>query len=464
MIISRKWGRRTLRRSDPRRWRRAGAAALLAGLATLIAGAAAPFGAAALQVQASDSYSPISLDEAVEIALRRNPTLLQAYSAIEISEHNRLNAFGRFLPNVNMSFGYSNSSTGRLDALGQGIVSTSYSTQLTASYNIFDGWARFSNLKSARLGVVEQNARYRQVEFQTVRSVKQAYSATVAARELVAVEERRVLRQADQLDFVEQQLELGRATRSDVLRSQVDANNAQLALLNAQNNARTTTFRLTEVVGSETLIGPTAEAELAVTPLPYTRDQLFDMASRNAPSLQSASAAVEAAEANVSSARSSYLPSISLSGGWGWANQQFPPTNRSWSLSLRGSYPLFNGFQRETALFRARAVANQSRQSERAAALNLSSELDAAYASSQSALAGVDLAERNVALSEESLRVVQERYRLGLATILELQDAQITLTQAEVDLVSRQFDYDVAVASIEALLGQALGQSPGGQP
>ena len=74
------------------------------------------------------------------------------------------------------------------------------------------------------------------------------------------------------------------------------------------------------------------------------------------------------------------------------------------------------------------------------------------------ALAGVDLAEQNVDLSEESLRVVQERYRLGLATILELQDAQITLTQAEVDLVSRRFDYEVAIAAIEALLGRSLDQ------
>ena len=72
----------------------------------------------------------------------------------------------------------------------------------------------------------------------------------------------------------------------------------------------------------------------------------------------------------------------------------------------------------------------------------------------------MDLAERNVELSEESLRVVQERYQLGLATILELQDAQITLTQAEVDLVRGRFDYETALAGIEALLGRRLDQQP----
>ena len=254
------------------------------------------------------------------------------------------------------------------------------------------------------------------------------------------------------------QLELGRATRSDLLRSQVDLNNARLALLNAQNDARTTTFRLTEVVGSETRVGPTAEAVLDASPLPFTRDQLFALAGSSAPSLQTAEAATKAAEAGVSSARSAYLPSVSLSGGYAWANNNFPPANRSWSLSLRGSYPLFNGFQREVQVFQARARADLAQEQERAVQLNLSSELDGAFSSTQSALAGIDLAGQNVELSEESLRVVQERYRLGLATILELQDAQITLTQAESDLVIRRFDYQLAVATIEALLGRSVEQ------
>lgn len=453
MTTSHRSGPGGRRRAGLRRW----GFALLPGL---LFASAMTTDAAVAQIQAADNVRAITVDEAVEIALRRNPTLLQAYSSIEMAEHNRLSAFGSLLPSLNMSFGYSNSSTGRLDPLGEGIVATSYSTQLSASYNLFNGWSRFTDLKGARLGVVEQNARYREAEFRVTQQVKQAYAATVAARELVAVEERRVQRAADQLEFVRQQLELGRATRSDSLRSQVDLNNARLALLNAENTARTTTFRLTEVVGSETLVGPTAEAELAATPISFTRDELFTMADVTAPALQAATAAVEAADAAISSASSSYLPSISLGGGWGWSNQEFPPSNRSWSFSLRGSYPLFNGFQRETQVFRARSQADQARQAERAAQLNLSAALDEAFASAQSALAGVDLAVQNVELSEESLRVVQERYGLGLATILDLQDAQITLTQAEVDLVNRRFDYEVGVAVIEALLGRRLDQQP----
>ena len=410
----------------------------------------------AQEQQEQEAFRPITLEEAVSTAIRRNPGLSQARTNIETAEHTRLGAYGNFLPDLSLSYGYSNASSGRLDPTGQGIVTTSYSTQLSANYTLFDGWRRFTDLRGAKLGVLEQNARYRQTEFQTVQQVKQAYFNAVAARDLVGVEERRVERQEDQLDFVEQQLELGRATRSDLLRSQVDLNNARLALLNAENNARTTTFRLTEVVGSETRVGPVPEATLEAQPLPFSRDQLFSIAEQSAPSLRTAEAATEAAEAAVSSARSAYLPSLSFNGGWAWSNAEFPPTNRSWSIRLSGNMPLFNGFQRETQVYQARARADLAEQTERAARLNLNSELDAAYSSAQSAQAGIDLAVQNVALSEESLRVVQERYRLGLSTILELQDAQITLTQAEADLVLRRFDYQLALAQIEALLGRAV--------
>ena len=67
-----------------------------------------------------EAFRPITIEEAVEAARRRNPSLQQAYSAIEQAEHNRLGAYGQFLPAVNMSFGYGNSSSGRLDAIGQG--------------------------------------------------------------------------------------------------------------------------------------------------------------------------------------------------------------------------------------------------------------------------------------------------------------------------------------------------------
>lgn len=398
----------------------------------------------------------VGLAEALEMARQHSPSLAQSASALEIARSGQLSALGGFLPTLNLGYSYNNSSSGRLDPTGQSITTTNYSAQLTGGIDLFRGLRRFSDLRGAKLGVEASSARYREARYQTAEAVKVTYYNAVARRELMRVEADRVQRQEDQLSFVDQQLELGRATRSDVLRSQVDLNNARVALLTAENAARASTYTLAEAVGVTEPLVPETGADLAGTDALLAEDEILSMALAGAPGLVSARADAAAAAASVASARSAYLPTMRLSGGWAWSNSEFPPQNRSWSVSVSGNLPIFDGFSRENTLYRAQAQRDQAIASERAAEIGLRKDIDAALGIIAAAQASIGLAEQTVELSEEDLRVTQERYRLGLATILDLQSAQITLRQAEVDLITRQFDYQIGLARLEALLGSDL--------
>jgi len=398
----------------------------------------------------------LTLEQAIQIAMQNNPALKQSQANLDQSRYQRLAAYGNFLPSVNASYGYSNSSSARLDVTQQSLTTTSYSFQLSGSYDLFTGLRRFDQMRAANLGVQAQEASYRESRYQTLLDVKTAYYNAVANRDLVSVQAATVQRQQDQLNFVRQQLQLGRSTRSDLLSSEVDLNNAKLALLNAQNSARASTFQLAQALGVDQRVAPVAEATLQIDSLSYDRLQLQQMALARAPSVQSAKASAQAAQAQVSAAKSSYLPNLTFSGGWAWQNTTFPPENRSWSLRLQGSIPLFNGFQRESQLFEAQAQADVAQAQERSAELALRTNVDNAYNQVQTAISGGDLAQKSVELSQENLRVTQERYRLGLATILDLQQAQINLQQAQVNLVQRKFDYQIGLAQLEALLGGGL--------
>ncbi|HKK07998.1 MAG TPA: TolC family protein [Gemmatimonadota bacterium] len=411
--------------------------------------------------QAGPAAREVTLEEAQQIAMRNNPSLRRSKSDLDVARYQRLAAYGNFLPSLNAGYGYSNSSVARLDPTQQALTRTSYSFQLSGSYDLFTGLRRFSQMKASNLNVQAQESSYREARFQTLLDVKTAYYNAVANRDLVSVEAARVKRQQDQVDFVRQQLQLGRATRSDLLSSQVDLNNAKLALLNARNSARSATFALAQAIGVDQPVAPVAEASLGIDSLSYERDQLQALAMSRAPSVQSARASAQAARAQVASAKSSYLPDLSLSGGYSWQAQDFPPGNRSWSIRLTGSIPLFNGLQRESQLFQAQAQADAAGAQERSAELALRKNVDDAYNQVQTAIAGADLAQTSVQLSQENLRVTQERYRLGLSTILDLQSAQINLEQAQVDLVQRKFDYQIGLARLEALLGGALPGAAG---
>jgi outer membrane protein len=407
-------------------------------------------------VRAQEAVRQVTLEEALGMAERNNPNLEQSAASVDIAGYQELTAWGSFLPNLSLSYQYSDASSGRLDPTGQAITTTSYSAQLRGSVDLFRGFRRFSDLKGARLGVEASEARYREAEFTTSEGVKISYYNAVANRELVQVERDRVKRQEDQLAFVEQQLELGRATRSDVLRSQVDLNNARVALLNAENSARNSRYALAEAVGVSEPLEPVEAAGLEAAPLPYEMNEILSMALAGAPALVSARATAAADETLVTSAKSAYLPSLTFGGGWAWSNIEYPPQSRSWSLSLSGSLPLFNGFTRESQLYTARARADQSRSAERAVELKLRKDVDQAMGTIDAAVASIDLAEQSRELAAEDLRVSQERYRLGLATILDLQSAQIALLSAQVDVIRRRFEYQLGLARLEALLGTDL--------
>ncbi|MEE8175505.1 MAG: TolC family protein, partial [Gemmatimonadota bacterium] len=119
---------------------------------------------AAPSVLDADSIREVTLEEALGIARTLNPELRVSGTGVEQAEYNRLDAFGNFLPDFNAGFGYSNSSTGRLDQTGQAITTTSYFFQLTGRYNLFEGFRKFTELKSARLDLSAEQARYRQDE------------------------------------------------------------------------------------------------------------------------------------------------------------------------------------------------------------------------------------------------------------------------------------------------------------
>lgn len=398
----------------------------------------------------------VSLEEAIEVALRESPSLTRADAGLAMAAADRLDAIGSFLPSADLGYGYQRSNTGRLDPTGQAITQQSHTLQLGANVELFDGGRRFANLRSTARGLDAEQATVRSERLETVLAVKETFFGAIAARDLLRVEEQRVARLEDQLEFVRRQLALGRATRSDELRSSVDLNNARLDRLNAQFAIREATFELATVMGVAEPVAPLEEAELETPAFPLSREEVVAMALEQGPSVVAARASADAARAAVSAARSAYWPSLSLRGGQSWRNEGFPPEDGSWSVSLQANMPLFDRLGREAAVDRSQALARIATADAREAELSLRTEVEAAYNALEAARAGIDLAAETVELAREDLRVSEERFRVRLATILDLQAAQIAFHEAEIDLIQRRFDLALAVAELEALIGRRL--------
>jgi len=138
------------------------------------------------------------------------------------------------------------------------------------------------------------------------------------------------------------------------------------------------------------------------------------------------------------------------------ANSPLNDLNPSWSARLSFSYPLFNGFSRELQMTRSAVTREATYAEAEDARRQVTAQLTQYLAALVSARTRLEIAEANRAASEEDVRVQRERYRLGAATIVDVLASQVNLDQAEVDIVQARFDFLVAKAQIEALVGREL--------
>lgn len=424
-----------------------------------------------LLAQAASVVAPVAaqqrvtLSEAIRLAEQFQPRVIQAIGSTRTSDARVRTAKGAFLPNLTVSANGSNSFSEnvRLDpatgiVLEGGSTSQSVSSSVNTSIQLFGGFSRTAELSSARAAGDAADAGLVDARFQQALQTTNQFFDALSALRLVAVREASVRRAEEQLSTSIARLAAGAATRSDSLRSLVGLGNAQLQLLTAQAALASAEANLGRLVGATARVSAVDDSSFyQIVPILDTVSLVAEAVNR-APSVQVAEANLRAAEASLKVSRSGYWPSLNLSANAGLngtnRNDYRLLSNNNVSLSL--NWQLFNRFGREQGVVQQSVAVDNSRaqtaETRRLVVANLTSEL----ADLEAARLRITITQRSVVAATEDLRVQQERYRLGAATILDLLTTQEALTQAEVDAVNARFDYLRARAAIEALIGRPL--------
>jgi outer membrane protein len=400
----------------------------------------------------------LTLERARQLAVEHAPAAVGAEAAARSARADLLQVRGALLPSFGLNSIYSNSSNQRFDQTTGQLVSESYTAQVSGSYEIFSGGRRLAQLRAAGAGLDAAEARSREQAYVVVLRATEAYYAAAAASDLVAVADQRLERANQQAEFARNRYEVGTATTSDVLRAEIEMANAELAAMEARVALRSTSLELGRLVGVAGEVRTDDEALPGSAPVLPALAALVERGLRSSPAVLAAEAGHASRRAERLAAYTPYIPSLRATGGYDWFAYDFPPDQRSWSLRLVASVPLFNGFQREAAVMRAAAA-------EDAAAAQLRDATIATRVAVESAVQEIELAghrlqvsERTVELAREDLRVQEERYQIGAATILDLQASQVTLAESEVAVVRARQALGGAVARLEAVLGESLDE------
>lgn len=414
---------------------------------------------------AQDQRPGVRLDEAIRLAELAQPSVVQARTGVINAEARRRVTNGAFLPNLSFSSNGSTSfsegssrvdqSTGEI--ISGNTTSSSFGGSISSSIDLFTGFRRGADRRAAGAQVTAAEASLTNATFQQKLATTNQFYDALAAEQLLGVRAASLRRAEEQLNVAVNRLRAGAATTSDSLRSLVTVGQARLQLITTETQLASAEANLGRLIGREGRVRALADSALFEIRTVDTTG-LRQEALNNAPTVQVALANADAARASLSAAKAAYWPSLNLSG-----SNSFNANGRndyeifqSRQVSLGLSWQLFNRFSREqniqTQISSLEVAEANQAESRRQVLANLTVRLAELYA----AATRIEITRTSVAAATEDLRVQQERYRLGLATIVDLLTAQEALNQAEVDAVNARFDYLRAKAQIETLIGRSL--------
>lgn len=419
------------------------------------------------------SAEVLTLEQCIQRALETNGSsqygLPNALEGHHRSKQGVWTAWGNLLPSLSHGYNYSHSKfpstviynpiTGQFEQSSGG-SSTSWSTSFGLNHTVFDGGANIYRVSQAYQSRAINAENLRAAENALVFGVKEAYFNLLKSMQLVGVQEAAVLRAEQFFKTIESRYELGSASLSEVLKAKVQLGTEQLALLQRQNDVQNNRARLNTIL-NRNVDEPLEIAEVSAEgPAAMTYEDALAAARIESPEVVASRANLRLAKSEMGIARSTLFPTFSWS-----ASRSFAPESRDDLLSFDGKYGtwairaslgfnLFDSFHWKTAISNARVGLKYARETDRQTGMAVELAVKQSYLGVELANESRNLAEKTERSAQEDFNLAQEKYNLGAATILDLLDAQASLTRAQTDRVNALYDQYVAVALLQNAVGR----------
>lgn len=412
----------------------------------------------------------LTLEECIDLALKTNGSSQYGVPQARESEHRAgqgvWTSWGNLLPSLSFSQNYSHSKyppDSILDPLtGEYVSSPSSSSRWSASFNLdhtlFDGGANWYSVSQSYHNRTIGRENLRGAQNSLVLGVKENYFGLLKSQELVSVQEAAVRRAEQFHKTVESKYELGSASLSEVLKAKVDLGTAQLELLRRQNDVRNGQAGLNTVLNRPVDSPIEVTAVTAEGPQTPSYEEALQAAKNESPDLGGARANLGSAKDELGIARATLLPRLGWSATRSFASTEsgdlYQGRSGTWSTGVGISYNIFNAFHQKTAISNARVSLKYARESEQQTEKAVELAIKQSYLGVELARESRNVADQTEASAQEDYNLAQEKYNLGAATILDLLNAQESLTRAQTDKVNALYDHYVAVARLQNAMGR----------
>lgn len=399
---------------------------------------------------------PLTLDQAVETALKFHPSIIAAEKAVEAGRQRVGQARAGYYPHIDISGSYT-----KYDP-PPGTVSLPpgtgrppydrYAASATISQTIFDFGKTGGTVSIHRHNLDALSSELRGVTNDVIFNVKQAYFGVARCERNRKVVEQTVKMLEMKLEQAEGFYKTGVRSKFDVTKARVDLSNARLDLVRAENACRIAVLNLNNTMGVPDAPKYEMEDILSYQKYEITFEEALQRAYSNRPDLTALEARKKAANASLTLAKSGYFPTISANAAYNWAGEEFP-LESGWSATAMVTFPLFSGFQTMYQAGEARANMMALDANIEALRQAVLLEVKKAYLNLLEAEERIKVSELVVEQAKENLEIADGRYKAGVGNPIEVADAEVAYSAAQMDYIQALYDYRIAQAGIEQTMG-----------
>lgn len=419
-----------------------------------------------------------TLDEAIEIALKNNPSLNAAREGLRASVYRVKKSRSDLFPKADLQFSYSRLdprtvrrgnvfvdigralvdtfNTGDPNDIRPGAYDNNFSTALQVVQPVYNGGANWASVSLARAQEMGSEHALEDAKQQVILDVKTRYLSALQAQELVVLAQKSLESSQAHLSSSQKMLEVGLRNRTDVLRWEVQVANSEGQLVEAENNLEIALASLKQAMGvpykEEVSVSP-----LSFQPVPLSAnldDQVEKTKTRH-PGLKAISASVDARRAGVRLAWAAFQPKVNFVYQLGWEqnNTLALDSFSYWSAAVSVNIPIFHSFSNVAQLQESKADLRRMEENEKETERLLTLEVIRSRLKVKTAIQKFHIAKKAVEQARENLSVLDNAYQVGLAANIDVLDAQVVLTKAEAELIHARYDYWIAMAQLDRAMG-----------
>ena len=411
----------------------------------------------------------LTKEEAVSKALENNYGVQIAKNDVAVAENNTSILNSGYLPTVTGSAGATYNldnteaefSNGDVTVLN-GAESSRYNASVNLNYTLFDGLGRRYNYKRLKeqYQLTELQAR-ETIENTIIQMFSVYYNVAQLSYNLNTLEETLTVTK-DRLVRAEYQFEYGQNTKLEVLNAEVDINNDSINIINTKQQLKNAKRDLKLVLGETFKEDYDVETEVDFT-LQFQKDSLFQQAKRRNVALLQTEKNIAISKLDINSGQSAYLPTIGLTGSYGWnknnnnaASFLTTSTNTGLSGGINLSWNLFDGGATINRVRNAKINLETQQLQKENILLSIERDFNNAWDDYMNKLDIYNIQDKNIVTAQNNFDRTQEKFKIGQVNSIEFRQAQINLLNAELSRSQAKYDAKLAELTLLQISGELL--------